>query len=136
MLVVGVPKEDPDVRARLPIGGIVHEETYPRVSDEELLEFYRDREVEGWDRYMSYADMADAMRESGVENLAQVYTILKYTRETNERFRFLLDLWRSGNPKSTSDTVAGARRALYLTQRCKGPQRFAKKKENNEEIGA
>lgn len=85
-LVVGVPDEDPDVRARLPVESIVHEETYQPFDEDRIKATYHARETEGWDRYMSMPEMAQIMRESGVENLAQVYTQLKYTRETNTRF--------------------------------------------------
>ncbi len=84
-MVVGRPAEDPDVRARLPRDGIVFDERYPAMSDERIREIYRDRETEGWKRYMSIPDLAKEMLETGVENLAQVYTELKYTKEDNEK---------------------------------------------------
>ena len=83
-LVVGWPAEDPDLRARLPMDGVVHQEKYRDMTDEEIRAFYHDRETEGWNRYMSYADMRQVMEESNVKNLAQVYTELKYTKEDNE----------------------------------------------------
>jgi nitroreductase len=84
-LVVGWPDEDPEMRARLPIGGVVHHESYESPDDDGIREIYRDRETEGWNRYMSFPDLAERIRESGVRNLAEVYTQLKYTREDNER---------------------------------------------------
>lgn len=83
-LVVGRPGEDPAPRARLPIGGIVHHERYRDPDTERVLEIYRDRETEGWNRYMSFPDLRARILESGVKNLSQVYTQLKYTREDNE----------------------------------------------------
>ena len=85
-LVVGKPAEDPETRARLPVDSIVHEERYRGFDDERIAETYRHRETEGWNRYMSFPDLARDIRESGVENLAQVYTIVKYTRDANRRF--------------------------------------------------
>lgn len=82
-LVVGRPDEDPEPRARLPIDGIVHRERYEDPGVERVLEIYHDRETEGWNRYMSFPKLRARILESGVENLAQVYTELKYTRETN-----------------------------------------------------
>ena len=64
--------------------GIVHQETYRDPDDDSVRATYRSRETEGWNRYMSFPDLAKEMRESGVKNLAQVYTQLKYTREDNE----------------------------------------------------
>ncbi|MEZ5063992.1 MAG: nitroreductase family protein [bacterium] len=83
-IVVGWPDEDPAPRARLPIGGIVHDEFYIRPDDAGIRAIYADRETEGWRRYQSFPDLAARMRESGVRNLAEVYTTLKYTKEDNE----------------------------------------------------
>lgn len=83
-LVIGRPDEDPAPRARLPIEGIVHEERYQHTSDEEVRAIYASRETEGWARYMSFPDLAERIRSSGVRNLAEVYTLLKYTKEDNE----------------------------------------------------
>lgn len=83
-LVVGRPAEDPEPRARLPIDGIVHEERYRPFDDARLRRTYERRETEGWQRYMSFPELAAMIRESGVANLASVYTELKYTRANNE----------------------------------------------------
>jgi nitroreductase len=85
-LVVGHPDEDPAPRARLPLASIIHHERYEDFDDDRITETYGDREVEGWDRYMSFPDLAERIRKSGVENLAQVYTEVKYTRASNLRF--------------------------------------------------
>ena len=84
-LVVGTPAEDPAPRARLPMAGIVHDERYRDFDAARIADTYRQREVEGWKRYMGFPDLAKRMVESGVKNLAQVYTHLKYTREDNEK---------------------------------------------------
>ncbi|MBM4118503.1 NADPH-dependent oxidoreductase [bacterium] len=83
-LVVGWPDEDPAPRARLPIGGIVHEERYADPDDAGVRAVYRERETEGWKRYESFPELAARMRDSGVKNLAQIYTQLKYTKAENE----------------------------------------------------
>ena len=94
-LVVGKPNETPRLRARLPIESIVHDERYHDFDEARITETYRSREVEGWERYMQFPQLAKRMKESGVENLAQVYTQLKYTRQNNERFSHeLLDALR------------------------------------------
>jgi len=94
-LVLGVPDEDPAPRARLPMDGIVHRERYERFDDARVLQVYRDRETEGWNRYMEYPELAARIRDSGVENLAQVYTTVKYTREHNrEVSRALMEALR------------------------------------------
>ncbi len=74
---LGYPDEDPALRDRLPLDGLVHNETYQDYSDERIAEIYREREVKGWDRYMSYPRLRKLIIDSGVENLAQVYTEVK-----------------------------------------------------------
>lgn len=83
---VGYPAEDPDPRDRLPLDGILHYETYQPYTDEKILETYDYRNEYGWNRYMSTPRLREMIEGSGVENLAQVYTILKYTREKNKVF--------------------------------------------------
>lgn len=85
-VVIGVPDEDPDLRARLPLESIVHDEAYRDFDDDRIEETYRERDVEGWNRYMGFPELAERIRRSGVENLAQVYTQLKYPRDSNARF--------------------------------------------------
>ena len=46
----------------------------------------QEREVRGWERYMSFPRLRAMIEGSGVENLAQVYTIIKYTRESHQAF--------------------------------------------------
>jgi len=89
---LGYPDEDPALRDRLPLDGLVHYETYEDYTDQRICDIYRMREVNGWDRYMGFPELRQLIEESGVENLAQVYTILKYTRESHRDFsRNLLD---------------------------------------------
>jgi nitroreductase len=83
-LVVGTPDEDPAPRARLPLDGIVHAERYEPFDAERIRATYHDRETEGWNRYMSFADLRDRITGSGVKNLAQIYTELKYRKGDNE----------------------------------------------------
>ena len=91
-IVLGHPNENPEVRDRLPQNGLVHYETYQDYSDERIREIYRDRETAGWDRYMAMPRLRKLVEEAGVENLAQLYTTVKYTRESHERMsRALLD---------------------------------------------
>mmetsp|Transcript_32730 Transcript_32730/g.97699 ORF Transcript_32730/g.97699 Transcript_32730/m.97699 type:complete len:341 (-) Transcript_32730:174-1196(-) len=80
-IMVGWPDEAPDERARLPLGPHVHEEVYSPLSDAGVLAHYRDRESEGWARYMQlYGPLYVAkLKAHGLDNLAQVYTTLKYS---------------------------------------------------------
>jgi nitroreductase len=83
---LGYPAQDPDPRDRLPLDGLLHDEVYQDYSDKRILEIYRDRERYGWDRYMSYPRLRKLVEEAGVENLAQIYSVVKYTRESHQRY--------------------------------------------------
>ena len=89
---LGYPDEDPAPRDRLPLSGLVHMETYRDYTDDEVCEIYRERDIKGWERYMSYPRLRKLVEESGVENLAQIYSVVKYTRESHQNFsRTVLD---------------------------------------------
>lgn len=83
---LGWPDEDPAPRDRLPLAGLVHQETYHDYADEDIRAIYAERNRKGWERYMSFPELRALIEESGVENLAQVYTVVKYTRESHRRF--------------------------------------------------
>lgn len=83
---LGYPNEDPPLRDRLPLDGLVHYETYQDYDDERIVEIYCEREVKGWDRYMSYPRLRKLIIDSGVDNLAKVYTEVKYSRQSHREF--------------------------------------------------
>lgn len=83
---LGYPAEDPAPRDRLPLKGLVHFDKYRTPSDKEVLEIYEEREKAGWERYMSSEDLKKKVFESGATNLAQIYTKLKYTRESHTEY--------------------------------------------------
>jgi nitroreductase len=85
-LVMGTPAEDPPLRDRLPLAALVHHETYRAPDDDAVREAYRDRERAGWERYMSIPELRERVEASGVANLAQLYTEVKYTRADHARF--------------------------------------------------
>ena len=73
-IVAGYPNEDPSKRDRLPLTSFLHEETYQRPSPDQLDKIYRDREVKGWERYMSHPEIKKRIEEMGITTLAQYYT--------------------------------------------------------------
>lgn len=83
---LGYANEDPALRDRLPLDGLVHYDTYHDYSDEKISEIYREREINGWERYMSYPRLRKLITDSGVENLAQIYTEVKYSRGSHQEF--------------------------------------------------
>ena len=81
---LGYPDEDPDLRDRLPTRGILHQETYHDYADQEIQSIYAEREIKGWQRYMKSDWLKSQVEASSVENLAQLYTKIKYTRSSHQ----------------------------------------------------
>lgn len=80
---LGYSAEAPPSRDRLPISGIVHRETYQEYRPEQIKAVYHDRENAGMKRYRAIPELNQLIEESGAENLAQIYTRVKYTRESH-----------------------------------------------------
>ncbi len=83
---LGYPAEEPAPRDRLPLAGLVHLETYQDPDDARVREIYREREVAGWDRYMARPELRERVERGEARNLAQIYTKLKYTRDSHIAF--------------------------------------------------
>ena len=80
-IVVGYPDENPSKRDRLPISSFLHEEVYKTPSVDDIEEIYLQREVKGWERYMSHPEIKKRIEELGILNLAHSYTNpVKYDR--------------------------------------------------------
>jgi nitroreductase len=97
-LVVGYPDEDiPDVRNRLPLEAIIHEEAYDPKTDEEISELYREFEKQAWARYAQIPGMLDKLKAASITNVAHFYTSkLKYSKKRHETVSaMLLELLRS-----------------------------------------
>jgi nitroreductase len=83
---LGYPAEDPAQRDRLPQHGLVHYEQYQDYSDEDIKEIYNERNEKGWERYMANPKLKEMTERLGLKNLAQIYTIAKYTKESHQEF--------------------------------------------------
>jgi len=83
---LGWPAEDPPLRDRLPMDGLVHRETYHDPDDARVLEIYREREVAGWERYMARPELRARVEAAGAANLAQLYAAVKYPRADAHAF--------------------------------------------------
>ena len=83
---LGYPDEDPDLRDRLPVSGLVHWDTYQDYTDQDIRDIYKNREIKGWQRYMKSKWLREQVDEKGIENLAQLYTEVKYTRPSHQEF--------------------------------------------------
>jgi nitroreductase len=80
---LGFPDESGPVRDRLPLAALVHRETYRDYDPERIASVYREREAAGWKRYMEIPELREKAKEAGARNLAQVYTKVKYTRDSH-----------------------------------------------------
>ena len=75
-ITVGWPAADPPLTDRLPVGGLVHEESYKDLSDKEINDLYFEKE--------SLEENRNYVQLNGKDNLAQVFTDCRYTRKDNE----------------------------------------------------
>lgn len=75
-ITVGYPDEHPDQPERLPIAGLIHQETYHAYTDEDINRIYEAKEAMPENRHF--------VEINHTENLAQVFTDYRYTKEANE----------------------------------------------------
>jgi nitroreductase len=73
-IVVGHPNEAPNKRDRLPLHAFLHDEKYQPPSPAELDAIYTQREVRGWDRYMSMPSLKKLIEDHNITSLAEFYT--------------------------------------------------------------
>ncbi len=83
---LGYPAENPKPRDRLPLRGLIHHDTYRAPGPAEIARTYDARETAGWERYMAVPELRAMIEKSGVKNLAQVYTTVKYTRQSHQEY--------------------------------------------------
>jgi nitroreductase len=84
-LTLGWPDEDPEQVDRLALSSVVHSETYKNYSSEDIDRIYAEKESRG--------DSKQFVSENDKENLAQVFTDIRYKKADNEHFsKVLLDV--------------------------------------------
>ena len=81
-LAVGYPDESPEKQDRLPANGLIHYETYKDYSDEEINNLYEEKE--NLDCNKNFVAI------NNKENLAQIFTDIRYTKKDNEHFSNVL----------------------------------------------
>lgn len=96
-IVVGYPDEDPKKRDRLPSSALIHRERYQVPTGEEIDAIFAEREVKGWERYMSMPEVKAEIEAAGITSLAQFYTSEAkydpvYFREASETLRKTLEV--------------------------------------------
>lgn len=77
-LSMGYPDEQPALSERLPLEGVVHQETYHDYSDNDIEQIHEIREQFPFNQEM--------VRKNGVRNLAELFTTKRYPRNDNETF--------------------------------------------------
>lgn len=104
---LGYPAEIPEVRGRLPLLGIIHQDFYKEYSDDELIDIYAEKEILGMKRYADNPELRKMIDDQNIKNLAQVYTKAKYTRESHlEYSKNVLDCLRDQNFLNHMDSQA------------------------------
>ena len=77
-LTLGWPADEGVDAGRLPVEAILHSEKYRSPADQEILAYYEPTE--------GRPDSAKFISENGKETLAQVFTDVRYPRQSNEHF--------------------------------------------------
>lgn len=95
---LGYPSTIEEKKDRLPLTAIVHHEKYEDYSEDAIREIYREREEMGMERYRSHPRLREVIDSSNAQNLAQVYTKVKYTKESHiEYSKNILDYLKEQN---------------------------------------
>lgn len=90
-LVVGYPANMPELRDRLPLELIVHEERYRRLSDKEILAQHAEREKNAWARYNAVERIRTTLAEAGITRVTDYYTSeFKYSKELHREVSEML----------------------------------------------
>ncbi|MDP2335376.1 MAG: nitroreductase family protein [Bacteroidota bacterium] len=77
-LTIGYPDEIPEQTDRLPLNSVVHFEEYENYSNERISDIYKEKE--------NLESSKNFVKENKKENLAQVYTEIRYKSEDNVFF--------------------------------------------------
>ncbi len=80
---LGYADDEAPVRERLPQSAVIHYEKYHDYTANEIKEHYRAKETSGFKRYTQIPELNELVEKHGLKNLAQVYTVAKYTRESH-----------------------------------------------------
>ncbi len=90
-VVLGHPAEDPALRDRLPLDVMVHQETYQRLSDEQIRQAHAERAQKAWERYNSVESVRVKLAEAGINSVTDYYTSeFKYSKELHRRVSEML----------------------------------------------
>ena len=82
-VTMGYPAEHPALTQKLPVEAFVHRETYHDYDRETIDRLYAEKE--------NSEETRQILEENQLDNLAQVFTQRRYTRQDNEHFAQLLE---------------------------------------------
>ena len=77
-LVMGYPDEDPGLTDRLPLQGVIHNETYKDYTNDDINAIYKDKEA--------LEETLELLRVNNKKTLAQIFTDNRYTKKDNVLF--------------------------------------------------
>ena len=80
-MVMGYPDESPDLRDRLPLEGVVHQETYSPFTHEKIKAVYNERNQKYWERFSQNSKSAEIIEKEKIQNVAQFYAKTKQKKE-------------------------------------------------------
>ena len=89
-ITLGYADESPKLTDRLPLSGIIHNETYNDYSEKDINKIYEEKE--------KLQETIDLIKENKTQNLAQIFTEKRYTKKDNVFFskQFLKVLEKQG----------------------------------------
>lgn len=83
-VTIGYPAEQPPLTERLPLEAVVHQDVYHDYTDDDIVRLHADKE--------QLPQNQQFVRENNKQNLAQVFSEIRYPRANNEHFsQVLLD---------------------------------------------
>jgi nitroreductase len=95
MVCIGYPDQSPDLSMRLPLDAVVHKNIYRLPSDDEINEWYKERDAV-WDTVSD--TLKEKLKEQNIFGIAQALSVQRYSKEVVERRSkgILENLKRSG----------------------------------------
>ncbi len=80
---LGYPDEDIQQRDRLPLEAILHDQVYQNYCSKQLKAYHAGKEQASFKRYLDDEQLRQKLLTHEANNLAQIYTKIKYTRQSH-----------------------------------------------------
>jgi len=79
-LILGHPDEIKEPRVRLPLKAIIHQETYQKPDDNQLLDLYKEKSETLWTNLTNVPQFANDLKLKDVTSLVQLYSKIKFNQ--------------------------------------------------------